>query len=182
MTPKQAEVYVDGHLAGTVDDFDGFLQRLDVPAGEHELTFYLDGYRTIQQKVLFRPGATVKINYAMEALPKGTPSERPPQPNPDEPSSAPALEPMRGRPAQPVRDRQSQASFGTLALRVQPRDAAVFVDGEEWSAPDGPGPLLLDLGAGSHDVEVRKAGFTTYRTTVRVRGDETVTLNASLSR
>ena len=64
VTPKHAEVYVDGHLAGTVDDFDGFLQRLDVPAGEHELTLYFDGYRTIQQKVLFRPGATVKITSA----------------------------------------------------------------------------------------------------------------------
>ncbi len=83
VTPKHAEVYVDGHLAGTVDDFDGFLQRLDVPAGEHELTLYLDGYRTINQKVLFRPGATIKISYAMEALPQGTPSEPRPQANPD---------------------------------------------------------------------------------------------------
>jgi hypothetical protein len=183
VTPKQAEVYVDGHLAGTVDDFDGFLQRLDVPAGEHELTFYLPGYRTITQKVLFRPGATLKINYTMEALPQGAPNDPRPQPNPD--VEPPAIEgrpaPMEGRPAQPARERPSQ-DFGTLAVRVQPRDAAVFVDGEEWTAPDGPGPLLLDLGAGSHQVEVRKDGFRTYRTTIRVRGNETVTLNVSLSR
>jgi hypothetical protein len=175
VTPKHAEVYIDGHLAGTVDDFDGFLQRLDVPAGGRELTLYLDGYRTIQQKVLFRPGATLKINYAMEPLPQGSPNELRPQPNPD-------AAPVQGRPAQLERDRQPQADFGTLALRVQPRDAAVFVDGEEWTGPEGPGPLLLELGAGSHDVEVRKQGFTTYRTTVRVRGNESVALNVSLSR
>ena len=176
VTPKQAEVYVDGHLAGTVNDFDGFLQRLDLPAGEHELTFYLAGYRTISERVLFRPGATLKITYTMEALPQGVPNDPRPQPNPEmEPP------PLEGRPAQPVRERQSQ-DFGTLALRVQPRDAAVFVDGEEWTAPDGPGPLLLELGAGAHQVEVRKEGFTAYRTTVRVRGNETVTLNVSLSR
>jgi hypothetical protein len=27
------------------------------------------------------------------------------------------------------------SSFGTLALRVQPGDATVFVDGKEWSRP-----------------------------------------------
>ena len=175
VTPKQAEVYVDGHLAGTVNDFDGLLQRLDVPAGEHELTLYLDGYRTINQKVLFRPGATIKISHAMEALPQGTPSEPRPQPNPD-------ATPVEGRPAQPVREREAQAEFGTLSVRVQPRDAAVFVDGEEWTAPDGPGPLLVELGAGTHEIEVRKQGFTSYRTTVRVRGNDTVALNVSLAR
>ena len=83
VTPKHAEVYVDGYMAGTVDDFDGFLQRLDVPPGEHELTLYLDGYRTIRQKVLFRPGATVKISQAMEPLPPGESNEPRPQADPE---------------------------------------------------------------------------------------------------
>ena len=178
VTPKQAEVYVDGYMAGTVDDFDGFLQRLDVPAGEHELTLYLEGYHTVRQKVLFRPGATVKISYAMQPLGPGTANEARPQPDPDAapPSAA-------GRPAERVRERgESPGGFGTLAVRFQPRDAAVFIDGDEWTGPEGPGPLLIELGAGSHEVEVRKQGFTTYRTTVRVRAGETVALNVSLSR
>jgi hypothetical protein len=177
VTPKQAEVYVDGHLAGTVNDFDGFMQRLDLPAGEHDVALYLDGYRTIHQKVLFRPGATIKINYAMEPLPQGTANDPRPQPGPDA-----APRPADGRQAQSVRERDRQSGFGTLAVRVQPRDAAVFVDGEEWTAPDGPGPLLVDLGTGSHEVEVRKQGFTSYHTTVRVRDGETVALNVSLAR
>jgi hypothetical protein len=113
----------------------------------------------------------------MEPLPQGAAREPRPQPDPDA-----APRPVQGRQAQPVRDRDRQSGFGTLSLRVQPRDAAVFVDGEEWNAPEGPGPLLLELGAGSHEVEIRKQGFTTYRTTVRVRGNETVTLNVSLAR
>jgi len=177
VTPKQADVYVDGHLTGRVDDFDGFLQRLEVPAGEHELTLYLDGYRTIHRKVLFRPGATIKINDAMETLPQGAATE--PRPQPD-PTAAPRQ--GEGRQAQPVRERDRQSGFGTLAVRVQPPDAAVFVDGEEWSAPEGAGPLLVDLAEGSHEIEVRKQGFTSYRATVRVRGSETVTLDVSLSR
>jgi hypothetical protein len=178
VTPKQAEVYVDGYLAGTVDDFDGFLQRLDVPAGEHELTLYLHGYRTIRQRVLFRPGATVKISSAMEPLGQGAVDEPRPQPNPD----AVPQDVERRRPAPPARDRDAQSGFGTLSVRIQPGDATVLVDGKEWNAPEGPGPLLIELGAGAHEVEVRKQGFTTYRTTVRVRDGETVALNVSLAR
>ena len=48
---------MDGYLVGTVDDFDGWMQRLHVMYGEHEIQIYLQGYRTIRQKVLFRPGA-----------------------------------------------------------------------------------------------------------------------------
>ena len=179
VTPKQAEVYVDGYLAGTVDDFDGFLQRLDVPAGEHELTIYHEGYRTVRQKVLFRPGATVKISHALEPVGQGAANE--PRPRP-EPGTAPAQGEAPPRYARPAGERERQSGFGTLAVRIQPRDAAVLVDGEEWTGPEGAGPLLIELGEGTHEVEVRRQGFTTYRTTVRVRGGDTVTLNVSLSR
>ena len=178
VTPKQAEVYVDGYLAGTVDDFDGFLQRLDVPAGERELTLYLPGYRTIRQQVLFRPGATVKISSTMEKLGEGATNEPRPQPKPE---AAPP-EPERVRPAQAEREGSTPAGFGTLAIRIQPRDATVIIDGEEWKPSEGSRPLLIELSPGSHEVEVRKEGFTTYRTTVQVRGAETVALNVSLAR
>ena len=35
VTPRQTEVFIDGYYAGTVDDFDGFLQRLRIEPGEH---------------------------------------------------------------------------------------------------------------------------------------------------
>ena len=41
--------------------------------------------------------------------------------------------------------------------------------------------LLLELIEGTHRVEIRKEGFKTYSSTVRVRQGETVTLNVSLS-
>src|SRR4051812_7600142 len=64
--PRSAEVSVDGYLAGPVDNFDGFLQRLDVAPGAHDPTIYLEGHRTVPQKVLFRPGPTLKIKYALQ--------------------------------------------------------------------------------------------------------------------
>ena len=40
VTPRDAEVYVDGYYAGTVDDFDGTFQRLRVEPGQHDLEIY----------------------------------------------------------------------------------------------------------------------------------------------
>ena len=78
--PREAEVYVDGYLVGTVDDFDGWLQRLHMPPGEHEVQIYLPGHRTLRERVLFRPGATIRISGALEPLPEGAPDEPRPVP------------------------------------------------------------------------------------------------------
>jgi hypothetical protein len=43
MKPKEAQVYVDGALAGTVDDFDGTFERLDLVEGPHRIEVRLDG-------------------------------------------------------------------------------------------------------------------------------------------
>lgn len=200
VTPKQAEVYVDGYLAGSVDDFDGFFQRLDVPPGEHELTLYLEGYETYTQKVLFRPGTTLDIRYTLRPLAAGQTSGPRPSPPPEPPpppdvGRGPGPEtrgpmPMPGRRGpwgpgpgrEPGPDAPADGPFGTLAVRVQPHDAALYVDGEEWSAPEGDGPILIELLEGSHEVEVRKDGLTTYRRTIQVRPGRTVSLNVSLSR
>lgn len=193
VTPKQAEVYVDGYLAGNVNDFDGIFQRLEVPAGEHELTLYLDGYETYTQKVLFRPGATLDIRFALKPVAPGqTSGPRPlPPPEPPDAGNAPAPGPEARRPMPfpgrrgpmaPPRDEAANGPYGTLSVRVQPQDAGLFVDGEEWSAPEGDGPILIDLPEGSHEVEVRKDGLATYHRTVQVRAGRTVTLNVSLSR
>lgn len=56
------------------------------------------------------------------------------------------------------------------------------MDGEEWEAPEGDGPILIDLPDGPHQIEVRKDGLPTYQRTVQVRAGRTLPLNVSLSR
>jgi PEGA domain len=180
VTPRDAQVFIDGYFVGTVDEFDGVFQRLHVAPGEHELTIYLDGYRTIRQKVLFRPGATLKISQAMEPLPPGEPAE--PRPAPAE-NARPQYPPEhRGAPV-PVRPSPGaeRGDFGAVSIRVQPGDADVFIDGERWEGPATDDRLLVELSEGSHRVEIRKEGFRTYTTTIRVRRGETVSLNVSLT-
>ena len=82
VTPKQAEVFVDGYRAGIVDDFDGTFQRLHVTPGGHDITIYLPGYRTVNERVYFGDGSTVKIRETMARLSPGEKSEPPPVPAP----------------------------------------------------------------------------------------------------
>ena len=70
--------------------------------------------------------------------------------------------------------------FGTVAVRVQPADAEVLIDGERWEATSGE-RVLVQLSAGQHRVEVRKSGYKPYSTTVSIRSGQTFTVNVSLS-
>jgi hypothetical protein len=44
--PKHAAIYIDGALAGVVDDFDGLTNHLRLPAGSHTYELRAEGYRT----------------------------------------------------------------------------------------------------------------------------------------
>ena len=80
ITPKQAEVYIDGYYEGVADDFDGAFQGLHTSPGGHAVTLHLDGYRTVTQNIYVRPGSTYKLNATMEKLAPGEVSEPVPVP------------------------------------------------------------------------------------------------------
>jgi hypothetical protein len=191
--PRHTQVFIDGYFVGTVDDFDGWLQRLHVEPGEHELELYLEGHRTFRQQVLFRPGATLKLEHIMQPLQPGespaampVPSPRAAQPQPQAGPGGPVPSPRRGeampqprRGGPPSRTAESQ-TYGAVAIRVQPADAEVIVDGERWESPEA-GDLTLQLAEGSYPVEIRKEGYRPYSATVSIRRGETTSLNVSLS-
>ena len=81
VTPKDAEVYVDGYYAGHADDFDGVFKRLHVAPGGHSITFHLEGFRTVTENVFVRPDSTFKMNTAMERLAAGETSAPVPSTN-----------------------------------------------------------------------------------------------------
>jgi hypothetical protein len=59
--PRYAEVYVDGHYAGLVDDFDGTFQSLRLPAGGHKIEIHLQGYEDLEIDVHVQPGRTLTL-------------------------------------------------------------------------------------------------------------------------
>lgn len=193
MKPRDADVYVDGYYVGRVDDFDGIFQRLDLPPGEHEITVYHEGYRTHRYKNLFRPGAGYKVQASLEPLAQGEAQEPRPQAPPRAADHQPAGPaggyphgPERGRtvplPERRGADREEASGFGTLAIRVQPADAAVRIDGERWDSPEGGSRLLVELVPGRHRIEVQKDGFKSYSTSIEIRAGETQSVNVSLPR
>ena len=204
--PKEAEVYVDGYYAGIVDDFDGSFQRLRVEPGQHEIELWLDGYKTVRQQLYLTPNNTFKVKYQMERLAQGQVPEPKPQPiNPPEDGNPPRMQPPptqqpmsrgpdprrmppppqppndpRAGGQEPPRGRQGNAAYGSLAVRVQPIDAEISIDGEPWHSPGGQERLVVDVAEGSHTVEIRKAGYRTYVTQVDVHRGQTTPLNVSL--
>jgi hypothetical protein len=201
VTPKEAEVFIDGYYAGIVDDFDGVFQRLRLPPGQHELTLYRDGYRSVHQTLYLTADSTFKVKFNMEKLVAGdiaeqrpTPREAPPQnfapaTLPNQPAPPPQGAPQRGpvtrRPPQPLPPIQANrggdtSTYGTLAIRVQPGNAIVMIDGERWDGPQGQDRLLVELAEGTHRVQVQREGFEAYSSDVTIRRGETTPLNISL--
>ena len=173
---------MDGYYAGVADDFDGALQRMRVPPGEHEVTIYLEGFKSTRQMILFRPGASYKITATLEKLAPGEPNEPRPKPSASagDESRPPYTRPQRGADTQ-APSAPEASGFGTLAVRIQPTGASVFVDGERWEGPQDVGErLVLQLAGGRHRVEVRKDDYQPYTTEIEVRSGETTTLNISL--
>jgi hypothetical protein len=182
-------VFIDGYVVGHVDDFDGWAQRLRLQPGEHTLQIYLAGYHTYTQDVLFRPGATIKVEHVMQPLAPGeAPDARPtPAPRSSRPVNRSYSErtgdrvPSPRRPGPPPPRNAESHDYGSLAIRVQPMDAQVLVNGESWQSPEA-GSITLQLAEGTHRVEVRKEGFRPYSAEVRVRRGDTTSVNVSLSR
>ena len=180
--PEETEVYVDGYYAGVVDSYDGFFQRLHLPAGEHEIELHLEGYRSIQEQLYLTIGSTYRIRHTMEPLAPGETTQPPPvPPEQREAEAAPPQRPPGGNPRLAPRPRAPASGFGTLAIRVQPSNAVILVDGEEWRSPDS-SRLELELGVGRHHIEVRLEGYQGYATDVDVRPGESTAVNISLPR
>jgi hypothetical protein len=191
--PKSAEVYVDGHLAGIVDQFDGMFQNLVVEPGSREITIYLEGYKSIVQRLYLSVGSSYKIKGVMEKLAAGEPNEpRPapapeplPAPRPDQeppPAAPPALPPANAIQVENAPPPSGDSRFGQVAIRVQPADADITIDGESWKGPQGAERLVVNLPAGTHRVEIRKDGFDSFVTAVEIRKGEVAVLNVSLSK
>ena len=178
VTPREAMVFVDGYAAGVVDDYDGVFQRLRLVPGPHEIVIYHPGLRTFRQSIYYNPGSTHTIRYSLDALLPGEAPEPQPQPR-----AMPAYPGVPGQPGFPVGAEARSprgADVGALALRVQPGDASVFVDGELWRGPQTQDRLVIQLPAGPHRVRVEKPGFQTFTVDVDVRAGETASFNVSL--
>jgi hypothetical protein len=193
---REAEVFIDGYYAGKVDNFDGTFQRLNLSPGQHNLELFMPGHRSYTQKIYVQPGSTFRVQHQMEPLGAGEPEPvRPVSPEPPPGASArnerpgpyerPTNRGPQRNPAPRASDRgaNTESEFGSLVLRVQPgEDVAVTIDGTRWEGAQEGDRLVVELGAGTHTVEIRKDGYRAYITDITIHRGETTPLNVALTR
>lgn len=63
--PWSAEVYVDGALAGRVEQFRGYYQHLVLPGGPHIISIVAEGYEPLVFAVTVVPGKTITHRAAL---------------------------------------------------------------------------------------------------------------------
>jgi hypothetical protein len=178
--PAEARVYVDGYYAGTVDDFDGLFQRLNVSSGRHELALKLEGYKTHRMRVYVAPDSTLKLHYELE---KGT-GESFEDLSKDAPESEARRDEEQDRrwsenEARAEKDEMT-AMGGRVELSIRPEDASVYVDGAfRGSAREA---STLRLAPGRHRIEIVRPGYRTLEKEVDVAPGETTDVKVELER
>jgi len=181
---KLAAVYVDGFYAGVVDDFNGVFQSLPLTPGGHAIVLYLEGYRTVRHNIYLQPGSTFRLRETLLRLPPDVASEppelAPPLPPPPAGTYRPPVTPSRVPPPPSGEYTPAVAAgFGTLDLRVQPRDAEVVIDGQRWASSDE-GHFMVQVPAGSHRIEVSHPGYRRFTSEIEISDGDTSPLNVSL--
>jgi hypothetical protein len=67
--PRDAQVFVDGHYAGLVDDFDGSFQQLRLESGGHKIEIHMPGFEDLEMDVHVQPGRTITLQEDLRPRP-----------------------------------------------------------------------------------------------------------------
>jgi hypothetical protein len=96
------------------------------------------------------------------------------------PPQTPAAFDALGRPVAGGGNASGLPGSGTIAIRVQPADAVILVDGERWQSSGD--RLDIQVTPGAHRIDVQKDGYQPFSTGVQVRAGEVSGLNISLTK
>lgn len=66
VAPREAQVYVDGAFAGTVDDYDGIFQSLKLEGGTYHIQLVRPGFQTLEFDVRITPGQKITYSGALQ--------------------------------------------------------------------------------------------------------------------
>jgi hypothetical protein len=69
ITPRDAQVFIDGYYAGLVDDFDGTFQSLRLEQGGHRIEVHMPGFEDLELDVHVQPGRTITLHEALRPRP-----------------------------------------------------------------------------------------------------------------
>lgn len=175
--PEKAEIYLNGQRIGVADNYDGFPTYLWLEEGTYDVVIYAEGYETIARQYSVIPGIVIDVEDRMtpgeatrpEDLPATTTANRDRRLRADrERAERLEREDERWRDrAEDYRRRKgddgwdARAEPSRLYLSVEPRDAAVYLDGRALGTGDELSRLHAGLlvDAGEHELEVVRPGY-----------------------
>jgi len=177
--PKQAEVWVDGKYVANARDLDGDPSYLWLKQGPHHLVIYEAGYRSFETDVDVHTAMVRQLKVKLE---KGESQPPVSAPAPARPGAEARREPPPSESSE-LRAETPPAPLepgGDVALRVEPRDASVYIDGQ----PRGAARELrrLRLSPGRHRVELERPGFQPLQKDFDVDADKSIELALSMEK
>jgi hypothetical protein len=69
VSPRHAQVYVDGYYAGVVDDYDGVFQGLKLEPGTYRIEITAPGYETLSFDVRISPEQKIRYEGSLQRSP-----------------------------------------------------------------------------------------------------------------
>jgi hypothetical protein len=69
VSPRHAQVYVDGYYAGVVDDYDGVFQGLKLESGAYRIEITAPGYENLGFDVRISPGQKIRYEGNLRRVP-----------------------------------------------------------------------------------------------------------------
>jgi len=195
LQPKKAAIYVDGYYVGKAKTFDGRPDFLWLEEGTYEITFYMEGYRTLTRTFAVRSGVVADVRIALEpgvAILPPEPTEvvaerSPPKEVDRRPAEAESGRQVAGTGEEDWRQgtsssRDVRRNPGRIHLTVAPEDASVYLDGRLL----GSGRELAGLHAGllvdpgQHSLEIVRPGFQPRELDFGVASGEDLDLEVAL--
>ena len=182
VSPGRARVFLDGEEIGKAGSFDGFPDYLAISPGEHRIEFRHPGYRTLRVLLDAERGGFYRIDRQLgraseTAAAEEIPATRAAIPKAAEGESGPPAETDRG----PEPPSDGAPGPGLLRLRVEPLDAAVYLDGTFLGTgqdlKDGPG---VTISPGFHDIEAVRPGWKIWKSRIEMLAGEERTLRIRL--
>ncbi len=178
--PKKAQVTLDGTPVGQARDFNGPWDLLVLRKGTHTVEFSAPGYMTLRVVLEVKSGGYYHFT---DRLLEGEGLD----PRSSEPVLLVEEEPVpRAEIAMEERPESEQPAArlqsGLLHVRVQPPDAAVYLDGEFLAKGDELSRLhgSIPVARGEHTLEVLRPGYQAQTLTVLVEGDQPVRIRVEL--
>ncbi len=203
VSPKHAQVYLNGSLVGKAAQFDGWPQYLWLPTGNHELIFSLDGYQTVRQEVEIVDGIVLRTHLSLEpgqttpvaelSVPRQKREHErrdlyerysKDRPRVVEPAAVPVPAPAGdSAPTSTPADTASVES-AVLVLDVDPADAVVYLDGRLIGSAASLGAQggKLTVAAGTHRLEVVRPGYANYITSLDAVAGKSLAISIRLTR